>query len=99
MPKGSVALLDPSRLPKDNTVTDILHNKEVVGSLYKGERYYKGLLQKNCHRYLLEFVTSPHVDDIRLHVQSGWDTSFVQKTIVTFSMQFLCVGDAVRIVK
>ncbi|KAG1843865.1 hypothetical protein C8R48DRAFT_780521 [Suillus tomentosus] len=99
MPKGSVALLDPSRLPKDNTVTDILHGKEVVGSLYKGERYYKGLLQKNCHRHLLEFMASPHVDDIRLHVQSGWDTSFVEKTIVRFSMQFLRVGDAVRIVK
>ncbi|KIK34179.1 hypothetical protein CY34DRAFT_98457, partial [Suillus luteus UH-Slu-Lm8-n1] len=99
MPKGSVALLDPSRLPKDTTVTDIIHDGEVVGCSFKGAKYYKGLLLKNCHRYHLEYVSSPHVDDIRLHRQSEWDTSFMQKTVAAFSMQFLRVGDAVRVVK
>ncbi|KAG2740043.1 hypothetical protein P692DRAFT_20754091, partial [Suillus brevipes Sb2] len=99
MPKGSVALLDPSRLPKDTSVTDIIHNGEVVGCSFKGAKYYKGLLLKNCHRYHLEYVSSPHVDDIRLHRQSEWDTSFMQKTVAAFSMQFLRVGDAVRVVK
>jgi hypothetical protein len=99
MPKGCVALFDPSRLPKDTTVTNIIHDGEVVGCSFKGAKYYKGLLLKNCHRYLLEYVSSPHVDDIRLHRQSEWDTSFMQKTVAAFSMQFLRVGDAVRVVK
>lgn len=98
MPEGSVALLDSSRLPKD-TVTDIIHDEEVVGCSYKGAKYYKGLLLKDCQCYHLEYVASPHVDDIRLHLQSGWDTSFIKRTIMTFSMQFLRTGDAVRIVK
>ncbi|KAG1895080.1 uncharacterized protein F5891DRAFT_984535 [Suillus fuscotomentosus] len=99
MPQGSVALLDQSRLPKDNTVSDILLDGDVVGCLYKGQRYYRGLLLKNCLRYSIELVASPHVDDIRLHVQSRWDKDFVKNTIAAFSMQFLCKGDAVRVTK
>jgi transcription elongation factor len=99
MPRGSVTLLDSSRLPRDNTVTDIIYDEELVGCSYKGSKYYKGLLLKDCHRYLLEYVSSPHVDDIRLHLQSGWDTLFMKQTIVAFSMQFLRTGDAVRVIK
>ncbi|KAG1889783.1 uncharacterized protein F5891DRAFT_1198371 [Suillus fuscotomentosus] len=99
MAKGSVTLLDSSRLPKNNTVTDITHDEEVVGCSYKGAKYYKGLLLKDCHCYHLECVASPHVNDIQLHLQSGWDTSFMKRTIMAFLMQFLHAGDAVRIVK
>ncbi|KAG2094639.1 uncharacterized protein F5147DRAFT_657116 [Suillus discolor] len=59
MPEGSVTLLDSSRLPKDNTVTDIIHGEEV----------------------------------------SGWDTPFMKRSIMAFSMQFLHAGDAIRVVK
>lgn len=99
MPQGSVALLDRSRLPNDSAVSEILRDGDVVGHSYKGQRYYGGLLLKNCHRYLVELVASPHADEIRLHVQSGWDKAFVKKTIAAFSMQFLHKGDAVRVIK
>ncbi|KAG2135055.1 hypothetical protein BD769DRAFT_1665010 [Suillus cothurnatus] len=99
MPRGSVTLLDSSHLPRDNTVTDIIYDEELVGCSYKGSKYHKGLLLKDCHRYLLEYVSSPHVDDIRLHLQSGWDTLFMKQMIVAFSMQFLHTGDVVRVIK
>ncbi|KAG1866330.1 hypothetical protein C8R48DRAFT_772429 [Suillus tomentosus] len=64
MPQGSVVLLDRSRLPNDNTVSDILDG-DVVGYSYKGQQYYWGLLLlKNIHRHLVELVASPHADDI-----------------------------------
>ncbi|KAG1717580.1 hypothetical protein EDD22DRAFT_964626 [Suillus occidentalis] len=99
MPQGSVALLDRSRLPNDSAVSEILRDGDVVGHSYKGQRYYGGLLLKNCHRHLVELVASPHADEIRLHVQSGWDKAFVKNTIAAFSMQFLHKGDAVRVIK
>jgi ribosomal protein L24 len=98
MPSGSEALLDRSRLPKDKEVTDIIRNGEVIGCSYKGQRYYGGLLLKKFHRHQLELVTCPHADNIRLHLQSGFDIFFVKKSIVAFSMQFLRAGDAVRII-
>ncbi|KAG2737495.1 hypothetical protein P692DRAFT_201874824 [Suillus brevipes Sb2] len=97
MPSGSEALLDRLRLPKDKAATDIIRNGEIIGCSHKGQRYYKGLLLKKLHRHQLELVAYPHADDIRLHLQSGFDTPFVKKSIVAFSMQFLRVGDMARI--
>ncbi|KAG1791228.1 uncharacterized protein HD556DRAFT_1445494 [Suillus plorans] len=64
MPKGSVALLDRSRLPAGNAVSDIIRDGEVVGCSYKGEEYYKGLLLKSFHHDLLNVVNTPHPDEI-----------------------------------
>jgi hypothetical protein len=97
MPRGS-ALFDRSRLPEDKAGSDIIRDEEVVGCSYQGERYYMGLLLKKFHRYLLELVAFPHADDIRLHLQSGWDRPFIKQTLIAFSMQFLRVGDAVSFV-
>ncbi|KAJ8587290.1 hypothetical protein M405DRAFT_316926 [Rhizopogon salebrosus TDB-379] len=96
--KGSATLLDRCHLPNDTSLSDILLGEQVVGWSYKGEQYYKGLLLKHFHRECLELVTRPHVDDIRLHLQSGWDLPFLTRTKVAFSMQFLRAGDAVRVI-
>jgi ribosomal protein L24 len=98
MPRGSVALLDRSRLPNDKAVSDITRGDKVVGWAYKGERYYMGLLLKHFHRDRLELITYPHADDIQLHLQSEWDNPFFKKSLVSFSMQFLRVGDAARVI-
>lgn len=98
MPQGSVALFDRSRLPDNETVTDIIRDEKVVGWIYRGERYYMGLLLKDFHCDRLEPVTYPHADDIQLHLQSEWDKPFFKKSLVAFSMQFLHVGDAVRVI-
>ncbi|KAG0691716.1 hypothetical protein DFH29DRAFT_883868 [Suillus ampliporus] len=98
MPGGSVALLDRCLLPNDQAVCDILCDGKVVGCSYRGEQYYMGLLVKIFHRDRLEIVASPHADDIKLHIQSAWDTPFVRKTLFAFSMQFLHTGDLVRII-
>jgi hypothetical protein len=55
-----------------------------------------GLLQKNFRRDNLELVASPHANNIRLHLQSGWDVPFFKKTLAAFSLQFLRVGDSAR---
>lgn len=99
MPSGSRSLLDRSRLPTGDAVSDIQRGAEVVGCQYKGERYYMGLLLKNIRRDRLERVICPHADDIKLHLQSGWNQSFLKATVVAFSMQFLRAGDWARIVK
>jgi ribosomal protein L24 len=57
-----------------------------------------GLLVKQFHRDRLEIVASPHADDIKLHMQSGWDTPFIRKSLLAFSMHFLHTGDLVRII-
>jgi len=98
MPSGSEALLDRSCLPKDKEVTDIICNDKIIGCSYKGQQYYRGLLLKKFHCYQLELVACPHANNIRLHLQSGFDTPFVKKSIVAFSKQFLRVGEVVRIV-
>ncbi|KAG2739763.1 hypothetical protein P692DRAFT_20881415 [Suillus brevipes Sb2] len=82
MPKRSVVLLDRARLLNDKTVSDILQDDKVVGWSYKGEQYYMGLLLKNFRRDGLEL--------------SGWDVPFFKKTLMTFSLQFLRVGDSAR---
>ncbi|KAG2086017.1 uncharacterized protein F5147DRAFT_659334 [Suillus discolor] len=46
MPRGSRSLLDRSRLPNEDAVSDINHGEEVIGCKYNGERYYMGLLLK-----------------------------------------------------
>ncbi|KAG0698977.1 hypothetical protein DFH29DRAFT_877626 [Suillus ampliporus] len=99
MPRGSRSLLNRSRLPNGDTVSNINRGKEVVGCKYKGERYYMGLLLKSVHRDRLERVVCPHADDIQLHLQSGWGQSFLKSTVVVFAMQFLRVGDWARILK
>ena len=99
MSQDSVALLDRSRLPHDGSVSDILREEQVVGCSYRGEQYYKGLLLKYFRYDCLELVDRPHVDDIRLHLQSGWDFPFLEKTKVTFSLQFLRAGDTVRVIR
>ncbi|KAG0703420.1 hypothetical protein DFH29DRAFT_998559 [Suillus ampliporus] len=100
LPNGFIAsLLDRSRLPNGNTVSDINDGEEVVGFKFKGETYYMGLLLHNFHRDRLERVVCPHADDIQLHLQSGWNQSFLKRTVVVFLMQFLHVGDWARIVK
>jgi ribosomal protein L24 len=98
MPGGSVALLDQYLLPNDQAVRDILRDGKVVGCSYRSEQYYMGLLVKKFHHDRLEIVASPHADDIKLHIQSGWDTPFVRKSLLAFSMQFLRTGDLVRII-
>ncbi|KAG1844870.1 hypothetical protein C8R48DRAFT_780091 [Suillus tomentosus] len=96
MPPRSVALLNRASLPNDKTVSDIVQDNKVVGCLYKGERYYMGLLLKNFRRDSLELVASPHANDIRLHLESGWDVPFFKKALAAFSVQFLRVGDSAR---
>jgi hypothetical protein len=97
MPKGSVALFDPSRLPPGVSTTDVILNGEVVAQKYKGEEYYNGLLKKNFHQYSTELVHTPHPNDIWLHHQAGWDLPFIQKTEIAFSKLSLRAGDAVRL--
>jgi ribosomal protein L24 len=97
MPKGSVALFDPSRLPPGISTTDVTRDGEIVAQKYKGEEYYGGLLKKSFHRYSIELVAIPHPDDIRLHIQAGWDTPFTQKAIIAFSKLSLRAGDSVRL--
>ncbi|KAG1749183.1 hypothetical protein EDD22DRAFT_850974 [Suillus occidentalis] len=96
---GSWSLLDRSCLLNRDMVSDINRGDEVVGCWYKGERYYIGLLLHNFHRDRLEYVICPHVNDIELHLRSGWDKSFLKSTVVAFSMQFLHAGDWAKIVK
>ncbi|KIK32639.1 hypothetical protein CY34DRAFT_101025, partial [Suillus luteus UH-Slu-Lm8-n1] len=98
MPSGSVALLDRFRLPDDQTVRDLTRDGKVIGFSFKKEQYYMGLVLKYFHRDRLELVTSPHADDIQLHMQSGFDTPFVKKTLAAFSTQFLRTGDSARII-
>ncbi|KAG1856567.1 hypothetical protein C8R48DRAFT_775969 [Suillus tomentosus] len=99
MPSGSRALIQRSLLPNQKSVSDIIRDDKVVGWKYKGESYYMGLLLKNFHRDRLELVASPHVDDIRLHLDAGWNQPFLNETVVAFSLQFLRVGDWARVVK
>ncbi|KAG1847298.1 hypothetical protein C8R48DRAFT_677640 [Suillus tomentosus] len=99
MPRGCRALVERSRLPKNDSVSDIIIGDEVVGWTFKGERYYMGLLLKHFHRDQLELLASPHVDDIQLHLESGWDKPFLKKTVMAFAMQFLRVGDHARVIK
>ncbi|KAG1838512.1 hypothetical protein C8R48DRAFT_782380 [Suillus tomentosus] len=82
---------------ENNSVSNIILNDEVVGWTYKGESYYKGLLLKKFRRDHLELLASPHADAIQLHLESGWDTAFLKKTIIEFSMQFLRAGDWARV--
>ncbi|KIK33996.1 hypothetical protein CY34DRAFT_40813, partial [Suillus luteus UH-Slu-Lm8-n1] len=63
-----------------------------------GEQYYMGLLLKKFCYSDLELVATPHPNYIRLYLQLGWDTPFVKNTELAFSMQFLCVGDEVRVI-
>ncbi|KAG2028573.1 hypothetical protein BDR03DRAFT_1019625 [Suillus americanus] len=58
-----------------------------------------GLLLHNFHHDRLERVVCPHVNDIELHLQSGWDKSFLKSTVVALSMQFLHAGDWAKIIK
>jgi ribosomal protein L24 len=99
MPRGSRSLLDRSRLLNGDAISNISIGEEVIGCKYKGERYYMGLLLKNVHRDRLEPVVCPHADDIQLHLQSGWNRTFLKTTVHAFAMQFLRVGDRARIVK
>lgn len=99
MPRGSRALLERSRLPNNNTVSDIIRDDEIVGWKYKGESYYNGLLLKTFPRDRLELISSPHIDDFRLFLDSGWDKHFLKKSVVAFSKQFLRVGDRARVVE
>ncbi|KAG2115475.1 hypothetical protein DEU56DRAFT_761668 [Suillus clintonianus] len=94
--QGDIAQVFDSDLPNVSNIND---GEEVVGFKFKGETYYMGLLLHNFHRDRLERVVCPHADDIQLHLQSGWNQSFLKRTVVAFSMQFLHVGDWARIVK
>ncbi|KAG1867358.1 hypothetical protein F4604DRAFT_1927661 [Suillus subluteus] len=80
MPGRTQALVERSRLPKNKTVSDVLHGDQVVGWKF------------------LELVASPHINDISLHLESGWDKIFMKETVIAFLMQFLCAGDSVRVV-
>ncbi|KAG2047192.1 hypothetical protein BDR06DRAFT_976911 [Suillus hirtellus] len=99
MPRGCRALVERSCLPKNDSVSDIIIGDEVVGWTFKGERYYMGLLLKHFHCDQLKLLTSPHVDDIQLHLESRWDKPFLKKTVMAFAMQFLRVGDHARVIK
>ncbi|KAG1742174.1 hypothetical protein EDB19DRAFT_1907640 [Suillus lakei] len=98
MPKGTVGLLDRSRLPSGDSGTDIILEGLVVGCSFKGKEYYGGLLKKTFCRCVVEQVLIPHPDNIRLHHQSGWNAAFVRKMEKAFSKQFLCKGDSVHII-
>ncbi|KAG0701736.1 hypothetical protein DFH29DRAFT_999924 [Suillus ampliporus] len=98
MPRGSVALLDRSLLLNGKPVSNIIRDEEVVGFSYNGEQYFMGLLLKKFHCYLLDLIAFPPADDILLYQRSGWDKPLVKKTLVVFSMQFLRIGDAARMV-
>lgn len=67
--------------------------------MYEGQSYYMGLLLKDFHCDNLELLASLHIEDIRLHLESRWDKLFLKKTVVLFSMQFLRMGDWVRVVE
>ncbi|KAG1729930.1 hypothetical protein EDB19DRAFT_1832236 [Suillus lakei] len=99
MPRRSRALIERSRLPSDRTVSDIIRDDEVVGWKFKGESYYMGLLLKNFHHDRLELVASPHISNISLYLDSGWDKPFMKESVVAFLMQFLCMGDLARVVR
>lgn len=99
MPRRSRALVKRSCLPENKTVTNIIHDDQVVGWKFKGESYYMGLFLKNFYRDRLELVTSPHISNISLHLESGWNKVFMKESIIAFSMQFLRVGDSARVVR
>ncbi|KAG2108279.1 uncharacterized protein F5147DRAFT_773866 [Suillus discolor] len=99
MPRGSQALIEWSCLPNNTTVSDIIQDDEVVRWKYKGESYYMGLLLKTFHCDRLEHIASPHADNIRLHLDSGWNKPFIQATLAAYSLQFLRIGDWARVVK
>ncbi|KAG1788772.1 uncharacterized protein HD556DRAFT_1447617 [Suillus plorans] len=99
MPRGSQSLLDRSRLPNEDAVSDINHSEEVIGCKYNGKRYYMGLLLKKVHRDRLEHIVCPHADNIQLHLQSGWNQAFLKSTVLAFAKQFLHVGDRAMIIK
>ncbi|KAG2336817.1 hypothetical protein BDR05DRAFT_1005513 [Suillus weaverae] len=99
MPCRSQSLLDQSCLPNGDAISNISIGEEVIGCKYKGERYYMGLLLKNVHCDCLEPIICPYADNIQLHLQSGWNQTFLKTTVYVFAMQFLCVGNQVRIVK
>lgn len=69
MPQGCGALVERSRLLKNNSVSDIILNSEIVGWAYKGESYYKGLLLRKICCNHLELLASPHADAIQLHLE------------------------------
>ncbi|KAG2031209.1 hypothetical protein BDR03DRAFT_1016296 [Suillus americanus] len=97
MPKESVTLFDPLRLPSGISMTNVIHDGQVVTLKFKGEESYCSLLKKNFHQYCTELVPVPHPDDLRLHLQSGWDTAFVKKAEITFSKQQLRIGECVQL--
>jgi hypothetical protein len=47
----------------------------------------------------LKLVSSPHINDIQLFLDSGWDKHFLKKTLVICLKQFLCVDDHARVVE
>jgi hypothetical protein len=98
MPWGSRVLIQRSRLLDNNTVSDIVHDNEIVGWKYKGESYDQGLLLKTFPHNQLKLVSFPHIDDIWLFLDSEWDKHFLKKTMVAFLKQFLHVGDRARVV-
>ncbi|KAG1758508.1 hypothetical protein EDD22DRAFT_849951 [Suillus occidentalis] len=84
---------------EDKAISDIIYGNTVVGWTYKGQSYYMGLLLKDFHCDNLKLLASPHIDDIQLHLKSRWDKPFLKKTMASFSMQFLHVGNWVRVVE
>ncbi|KAG2087625.1 uncharacterized protein F5147DRAFT_658914 [Suillus discolor] len=87
------------------TIADSLHN-----SLYAGIKKYSRITDKERgaversqttlpNPVWLELLTSPHVDDIQLHLESRWDKPFLRKAVMAFAMQFLHVGDHARVIK
>lgn len=98
MPKGTVDLADRSLLPSSDSPSDISREGKVVGWSLKGQEYYGGLLKKTFRRSSVEEVSIPHPDNIRFHLRSGWDASFVRRTEIAFSKLFLRTGDSVRII-
>jgi hypothetical protein len=102
MSRGSQSLLNRSRLLNRDAVSNIYRSDEVIGCKYKGERYYMGLLLHNFHNDIhhdsLECVVCPHINDIELHLRSGWDKSFLKSPIVAFLMQSLHTGNWAKIV-
>ncbi|KAG1741377.1 hypothetical protein EDD22DRAFT_851700 [Suillus occidentalis] len=71
----------------------------IVFSWVAGQKKNVKRLKTHAPNFLTqEIVASPHTDDIKLHMQSGWDTPFVRKSLLAFLMQLLRTGNEVRVI-
>ncbi|KAI6098115.1 hypothetical protein F5141DRAFT_1066944 [Pisolithus sp. B1] len=68
-----------------------------IGYSCSGQQFVHGLLRLTLPVNTLELVELPHPNDIRFHVATGIDPSFVEETLNIFSSQFWQEHDSVEI--